>query len=112
MPWVHSGVGLLRDQRSGQEGCWIERYGEVVAVVGGTRTGMMSSWPTLRESGLANSLASTMASTVTLYFRAMLDRISPLSTVCVIASAVAVAVGVWVGAGVAVGAWVGAGIAV
>jgi hypothetical protein len=63
---------------------------------------MTSTWPTLRESGLDNSLASTMASTVTLYFRAMLDRTSPLMTVCVTTSAVAVAVGWRVGVGATV----------
>jgi hypothetical protein len=47
-------------------------------------------------------LASTIASTVTLYFRAMLDSVSPALTVCVTTSAVAVAVGWSVEVGVAV----------
>jgi hypothetical protein len=71
---------------------------------------MMSTWPTLRESGLANSLASTMASTVTLYFRAMLDRISPFSTVCVTTSGVAAAEGWRVGAGTPVCVEIGVGL--
>jgi hypothetical protein len=77
-------------------------YDERVGVGGGTWIGMMSTWPTSSVSALASALASTMASTVTLYFRAMLDRISPLSTVCMTGWPVAVAVAWRVGVGATV----------